>query len=571
MGVACGRGVALRGAVFGLVVWAAMALHSFSGIVRGLELHRISRSDTAGTAPASLLYRLYGDAVPPALQGMLSPLAVPYTGAAPPLTVAAAAVQNAEGDDKAQGELTAMALSLLSEHSASANDLNTTASQRSPRVATGSSSPPLCSTGSTCPADPYTSCSGTRDGRVCGTCGLLTYASGVKPNGVDPRVAQVLLEDMLLGRAFEDKIAELYFKGIVSGFVHLYNGQEAVSTGIVKSLRNDDFVVSTYRDHVHALSKGVSAREVLAELSGKATGCSRGRGGSMHMFSKEKNLVGGFAYIGEQVPIALGLAYSIAYRRTLAGRRSPDEAAQHDQVVVVFTGDGSTNIGQFYESLNIAALAKLPLIFVVENNNWAIGMAHYRSTAVPEIAKRGAPFGVPSIEVDGMDVLTMRTAMEQAMTTARNGGGPTLIEALTYRFRGHSVADPDELRAVAEKQALLKRDPITKFVEEYMKPNGFIDEYMYRATKLKIRAVVEDAVQFTNSSPEPCPSTLENYVFAEKYKHPNEDGTDDITEEEMKQYADALKAELEFKKMSRAQKKAAPPFYSSTTPLRIID
>ncbi|CAN6475424.1 unnamed protein product [Victoria cruziana] len=249
-----------------------------------------------------------------------------------------------------------------------------------------------------------------------------------------------LYEDMVLGRTFEDMCAQMYYRGKMFGFVHLYNGQEAVSTGFIKLLKKEDSVCSTYRDHVHALSKGVSARAVMSELFGKTTGCCRGQGGSMHMFSKEHNLLGGFAFIGEGIPVATGAAFTSRYRREVLN----DENCDH--VTLAFFGDGTCNNGQFFECLNMAALWKLPIVFVVENNLWAIGMSHLRATSDPEIWKKGPAFGMPGIHVDGMDVLKVREVAKEAIARARRGEGPTLVECETYRFRGHSLADPDELR-----------------------------------------------------------------------------------------------------------------------------
>ncbi|KAI8572952.1 hypothetical protein RHMOL_Rhmol01G0241100 [Rhododendron molle] len=249
-----------------------------------------------------------------------------------------------------------------------------------------------------------------------------------------------LYEDMILGRYFEDMCAQMYYRGKMFGFVHLYNGQEAVSTGFIKLLKQQDSVVSTYRDHVHALSKGVPARAVMSELFGRTTGCCRGQGGSMHMFSKEHNLLGGFAFIGEGIPVATGAAFTSKYRREVL------KEADCDHVTVAFFGDGTANNGQFFECLNMAALWKLPIVFVVENNLWAIGMSHLRATSVPEIWKKGPAFGMPGVHVDGMDVLKVREVAMEAITRARRGEGPTLVECETYRFRGHSLADPDELR-----------------------------------------------------------------------------------------------------------------------------
>lgn len=316
-----------------------------------------------------------------------------------------------------------------------------------------------------------------------------------------------LYEDMVLGRFFEDKCAEMYYRGKMFGFVHLYNGQEAVSTGVIKAMRSDDYVCSTYRDHVHALSVGVPARNVMAELFGKETGCSKGRGGSMHLFSSEHNLLGGFAFIGEGIPVALGAAFQSRYRRDALGEDA-------DQVAACFFGDGTTNNGQFFECLNMAALWKLPILFVVENNKWAIGMAHDRATSQPEIYKKASVFGMPGYEVDGMDLLAVRSIAKEAVARARAGEGPTLIECLTYRFRGHSLADPDELRSKAEKEYWMSRDPLKKFAA-YLTEHNLVQPEELKEIERKIQGVVEDAVQFAQSSPEPDPSELYRYVFAE--------------------------------------------------------
>ncbi|KPQ34990.1 MAG: pyruvate dehydrogenase E1 component alpha subunit PdhA [Phormidesmis priestleyi Ana] len=318
----------------------------------------------------------------------------------------------------------------------------------------------------------------------------------------------LIYEDMVLGRYFEDKCAELYQRGKVKGFVHLYNGQEAVCSGVVKAMRADDYVCSTYRDHVHALSAGVSARAVMAELFGKETGCSKGRGGSMHMFSKEHNMLGGFAFIGEGIPVALGAAFQTRYRHDAMGDTSAD------QVTAAFFGDGTTNNGQFFECLNMAALWKLPILFVVENNKWAIGMAHERASSQAEIYKKASVFGMPGYEVDGMNVLAVREAAKTAVERARAGEGPTLLECLTYRYRGHSVADPDELRPVDEKKFWRDRDPIKRF-EAYLLEQDLSTAADLKAIRDKITDVVEDALTFAEESPDPNPADLYKYIFAE--------------------------------------------------------
>jgi pyruvate dehydrogenase E1 component alpha subunit len=327
--------------------------------------------------------------------------------------------------------------------------------------------------------------------------GEITKAEGV-----------MLYRDMILGRFFEDKCAEMYYRGKMFGFVHLYNGQEAISSGVIKAMRpGEDYVSSTYRDHVHALSAGVPAREVMAELFGKETGCSKGRGGSMHMFSKEHCLLGGYAFIAEGIPVATGAAFASKYRREALGD------ASSDFVSASFFGDGAANNGQFFECLNMAALWKLPMIYVVENNKWAIGMSHERATSVPEIYTKAAAFGMHGVEVDGMDVLAVYDAAKQAVARARAGEGPTLIEALTYRFRGHSLADPDELRPKEEKEFWFARDPIKKFAT-YLLAEGLMTEDELTALDREIQAVIDDSVEFAENSPEPNPDELRRYIFA---------------------------------------------------------
>ena len=319
-----------------------------------------------------------------------------------------------------------------------------------------------------------------------------------------------LYEDMTLGRFFEDKCAEMYYRGKMFGFVHLYNGQEAVSSGIIKGAMRpgEDFVSSTYRDHVHALSAGVPAREVMAELFGKATGCSKGRGGSMHMFSAEHRLLGGYAFVAEGIPVAAGAAFQSKYRRQVLGDNSSD------QVTACFFGDGAANNGQFFETLNMAALWKLPILFVVENNKWAIGMAHERATSQPEIYKKASVFNMVGVEVDGMDILAVRQVAQEAVARARAGEGPTLIEAMTYRFRGHSLADPDELRSKEEKEFWFARDPIKKLAA-YLLEHDLATEAELKDVENKIQAVIDEAVKFAESSPEPDPSELYRFIFAE--------------------------------------------------------
>lgn len=331
---------------------------------------------------------------------------------------------------------------------------------------------------------------------------------------VSKEVAERLYRDMQLGRQFEDMCAQMYYRGKMFGFVHLYNGQEAVSSGIITSLREDDFICSTYRDHVHALSKGTDPGKVMAELFGRATGICRGQGGSMHMFSEPQNMLGGFAFIGEGIPVATGAAFQTAYRRRTLG----DEDA--DQVTCAFFGDGTCNNGAFYECLNMASLYKLPIIFCVENNKWAIGMDHNRATApsmgdeMPAIYKKGPPFGMPGELVDGMDVLAVREAAQKAIARARAGEGPTLLELETYRYRGHSLADPDELRKQEEKDFYAARDPIPKF-EKHLTEAGLLSEEDLTRIRKEVEAKVEAAVEFADESPRPSEGQLLENVFSD--------------------------------------------------------
>ncbi len=337
----------------------------------------------------------------------------------------------------------------------------------------------------------------------------LSNLSTAKPAQINREIALNLFKDMTLGRRFEDKCAEMYYRGKMFGFVHLYNGQEAISTGVIGSMQQKhDWFCSTYRDHVHALSAGVPAKEVMSELFGKETGCSKGRGGSMHLFSKEHHLLGGYAFIGEGIPVALGAAFTSKYKKDAL------QENDSDSVTAAFFGDGTCNIGQFYECLNMAQLWKLPIIFVVENNKWAIGMAHDRATSETEIWRKAAAFGMQGEEVDGMDVLAVRGAAQRAVKRARAGEGPTLIECLTYRFRGHSLADPDELRSQQEKDFWATRDPIEKLKNDLINL-GLVSNEELKNIEHEIENEINEAVDFALAAPEPDPSELTKYIWAD--------------------------------------------------------
>lgn len=321
-------------------------------------------------------------------------------------------------------------------------------------------------------------------------------------------LALTLYRDMVLGRRFEDKCAEMYYRGKMFGFVHLYNGQEAISTGVIKATRSKhDWYCSTYRDHVHALSCGVPAKEVMSELFGKSTGCSKGRGGSMHLFSREHHLLGGYAFIGEGIPVALGSAFSSRYKRDALGILSSDA------VTAAFFGDGTCNVGQFYECLNMAQLWKLPILFIVENNKWAIGMDHNRATSDPEIWRKASAFGMHGEEVDGMDVLAVYSAAQRAIERARKGDGPSLLECLTYRFRGHSLADPDELRSPSEKEFWAERDPIKRLANQIVTANLATSDDLLKLDR-DVDVEIKDAVEFALAAPEPESQELMDYIWA---------------------------------------------------------
>ena len=329
---------------------------------------------------------------------------------------------------------------------------------------------------------------------------------------IDAQTGLALYRDLMLGREFETTTAMMYQRGKTFGFVHLYNGQEAVSTGCIAHLRQDDYVASTYRDHMHALSKGCDPRNVMAELFGRSNGICRGQGGSMHMFSREHNLLGGYAFVGEGIPCATGAAFQTAYRR----RSMRDDSA--NQVTVCIFGDGATNNGAFFECLNMASLYRLPIIFVVENNLWAIGMYHHRASSPslgdssPQIWKKGPAFGMPGKLVDGMDVLAVREAALEATERARNDEGPTLLELETYRYRGHSIADPDELREREEKEFFKEKDPIPR-LRSHLLNAGLATQEQLESIHSDILARMDDACDFAENSPFPEKSQLLENVF----------------------------------------------------------
>ena len=332
---------------------------------------------------------------------------------------------------------------------------------------------------------------------------------------MDRSTQLAMLRDMLLARAFEERAAEEYTRGNIAGFLHLYPGEEAVGVGVLHAAEPSDYVVSTYREHVHALARGIPARAVMAELFGRRDGCSRGMGGSMHLFDRERRFMGGYAIVGETYPVAIGIAYAVAMR-------------QLPEAVICFFGDGAVNQGTFHESLNMAALWKLPVLFVCENNHYQIGTEIHRHSAVTEVYRRACGYRIPAERIDGMDVLAVHQATRDALSDIRAGTGPRLLEFETYRFRGHSMADPGTYRPKVEVQAFEERDdPILVAISETMPryptaeeiaasgPDSIstMTDHLHRQGRLaddtvarlqqEVEAIVEDAVQFALQSPEP--------------------------------------------------------------------
>lgn len=308
-------------------------------------------------------------------------------------------------------------------------------------------------------------------------------------------------DDMLLIRRFEEKAAQLYGMGMIGGFCHLYNGQEAVSTGSIGAINPEDYVITAYRDHGLAISKGLDPNKCMAELLGKHTGTTKGKGGSMHFFDREKNFLGGHAIVGGHLPIAAGVAFAAKYR---------DEK----RVCLCFMGDGATNIGEFHEALNLAALWKLPVIYIIENNKYSMGTAVNRSSAVEELYKKALAYDMRWAVVDGMDVFDVYKNVKAAADHARATYEPTLLEIRTYRYRGHSMSDPihGHYRTKEEVEQLKALDPITLLAEVLKEEKIATDEY-FEAAEKRIKKIVEATVEFAESSPEPPLEELYTDVY----------------------------------------------------------
>ena len=307
--------------------------------------------------------------------------------------------------------------------------------------------------------------------------------------------------DMVLIRRFEERAGQLYGMGLIGGFCHLYIGQEAVVVGMQMCLKPGDQVITSYRDHGHMLATGMEARGVMAELTGRATGYSKGKGGSMHMFSVEKGFFGGHGIVGAQVSLGAGLAFSNWYRQT-------------DNVSLTYFGEGASNQGQVYESFNMAALLKLPVIFIIENNKYGMGTSVERSSASKNLSQNGAPWGIPGEQVDGMDVLAVREAGERAVAHCREGKGPYLLEMKTYRYRGHSMSDPAKYRTRDEVQQMRETHDAIEMVRKRLQELG-VDEAETKKIDDEVKAIVTDAAEFAQTSPEPDESELWTDVMVE--------------------------------------------------------
>ena len=324
-------------------------------------------------------------------------------------------------------------------------------------------------------------------------------ASGL---GIDAGTAKKLLHEMMLIRRFEEKAGENYALGKIGGFLHLSIGEEAVAVGVTSMLRQDDYAISTYREHGHALAKGADPKRAMAELFGRRDGLSKGKGGSMHLFDKTVNFLGGHAIVGSHLPLAAGVGFAIKYQGG-------------DQVIVCYFGDGAVPEGEFHEALNLSGLWKLPVIYVCENNRYAMGTSLERALAQTEIYKFGQAYNIPSEPVDGMDVLAIREATDRAVERARREKVPTLLEARTYRFRGHSMRDPAGAvyRTKEEVEREKLRDPIALFGDRCLK-EGVLTEADIRNIEKAVNDLADEAVAFAEASPEPPPSEL----FTDVYK-----------------------------------------------------
>jgi len=309
-------------------------------------------------------------------------------------------------------------------------------------------------------------------------------------------------EQILLMRRFEEKTGQLYGQQKIRGFCHLYIGQEAVLAGAISVLKKGDSMITAYRDHAHAIAMGTAPKAVMAEMYGKATGCSKGKGGSMHMFDKENHFYGGHGIVGGQVPLGAGIAFAEKYKGT-------------DFLSVAYMGDGAVRQGSLTETFNMAALWKLPVIFICENNGYAMGTSVERTTVQTDIYKLGLPYGIPSSPVDGMDPIAVHNAMDEAAQRARAGEGPTFLEMRTYRYKGHSMSDPQKYRTKEELESYKAKDPL-EAVKHAILQEKYADEPWFEEMDAKIKGIVDEAVQFAEESPWPEASELYTDVYVQQ-------------------------------------------------------
>lgn len=308
--------------------------------------------------------------------------------------------------------------------------------------------------------------------------------------------------DMLLIRRFEEKAGQLYGMGLIAGFCHLYIGQEAVVVGLQSLAQPGDSVITTYRDHGHMLATGMDAKGVMAELTGRIGGYSKGKGGSMHMFSREKGFYGGHGIVGASVPLGTGLGFAHKYR-------------EDGGINYCYFGDGAVNQGQVYESFNMASLWKLPVIYVIENNKYGMGTSVERASATTELFRRGESFGIPGVHVDGMNVLEVRAAGEKVVEHVRGGQGPYVMEMKTYRYRGHSMSDPAKYRTKEEVSKMRKESDPIDTLRTHLLEHGHADEAALKEIDREIKAIVGEAADFSQESPEPDPAELWTDVLIE--------------------------------------------------------
>ncbi len=338
-----------------------------------------------------------------------------------------------------------------------------------------------------------------RSGKIAGRSGKAGGAKGAPGLGRD--ILLRAYHDMLLIRRFEEKAGQLYGMGLIGGFCHLYIGQEAVVVGVQMALSPGDQVITSYRDHGHMLATGMDPRGVMAELTGRRDGYSHGKGGSMHMFSREKNFFGGHGIVGAQVSLGAGLAFANRYRG-------------NDRVAVTYFGEGASSQGQVYESFNLAALMKLPVLFVIENNKYGMGTSVERSSASHDLSQNGAPWGIPGAQVDGMDVEAVHAAAAAAIAHCRAGEGPYLLEMKTYRYRGHSMSDPAKYRSREEVQKMRSERDCIDHARQHLAGLG-VEEGELKAIDDAVKKQIQEAADFAQASPEPDPAELWTNVLAE--------------------------------------------------------